>query len=56
VRYISDEVIVMRGGRIVESGETEQLLAAPTEAYTRDLLDAVPVLGEQMRFDMEVAR
>lgn len=54
VRYISDEICVMRHGRIVESGETETLLANPSEAYTRDLLGAVPVLGERMRFDSEV--
>lgn len=48
VRYISDEIAVMRHGRIVESGPTEQLLAAPTERYTLDLLDAVPVLGVRM--------
>ena len=50
VRYISDEVCVMRHGRLVEAGPTEQLLAAPADSYTRDLLDAVPVLGERMRF------
>lgn len=50
VRYISDEVCVMRHGRLVEAGPTEQLLAAPADPYTRDLLDAVPVLGERMRF------
>lgn len=50
VRYISDEVCVMRHGRVVESGPTEALLAAPESAYTRELLDAVPVLGERMSF------
>ncbi|WP_067195962.1 ABC transporter ATP-binding protein [Microbacterium sp. XT11] len=50
VRYISDEVCVMRHGRLVEAGPTEQLLAPPADPYTRDLLDAVPVLGERMRF------
>lgn len=48
VRYVSDEIAVMRHGRIVESGPTEQLLAAPGEQYTRDLLEAVPVLGVRM--------
>lgn len=48
VRYVSDEISVMRSGRIVESGPTEQLLAAPAEQYTRDLLDAVPALGVRM--------
>jgi len=51
VRYISDEVCVMRGGRIVEAGPTEALLADPKEAYTRELLEAVPVLGRRMEFD-----
>jgi peptide/nickel transport system ATP-binding protein len=51
VRYISDEVCVMRHGRIVEAGETESLLDAPSEAYTRELLEAVPVLGRRMEFD-----
>jgi peptide/nickel transport system ATP-binding protein len=49
VRYISDEVCVMRHGRIVEAGETEALLEAPSEAYTRELLEAVPVLGRRMQ-------
>jgi peptide/nickel transport system ATP-binding protein len=50
VRYISDEICVMRHGRIVEAGETESLLDNPTETYTRELLDAVPVLGRRMEF------
>lgn len=50
VRYISDEVCVMRQGRIVESGPTESLLETPGDPYTQDLLDAVPVLGERMVF------
>ncbi len=50
VRYISDEVYVMRHGRLVESGPTERLLAEPSNGYTRELLEAVPVLGERMTF------
>jgi peptide/nickel transport system ATP-binding protein len=50
VRYISDDICVMRNGRIVESGPTEALLANPVEAYTRELLTAVPVLGRRMEF------
>lgn len=48
VRYISDRIAVMRGGRIVECDDTEALLASPSDPYTRDLLAAVPVLGQRL--------
>jgi peptide/nickel transport system ATP-binding protein len=50
VRYVSDAVCVMRHGRIVESGPTEQLLEFPADPYTRELLDSVPVMGRRMDF------
>jgi microcin C transport system ATP-binding protein len=40
VRALSNEVIVMKDGRVVEHGTTEQLFSAPREAYTRALLAA----------------
>ena len=45
IRYVSDRIVVMRRGRIVESGGTEAVLAAPTHPYTRLLLDSVPTRG-----------
>ncbi|WP_051248266.1 ABC transporter ATP-binding protein [Inquilinus limosus] len=44
VRSISHEVLVLRQGRTVEAGPTEQLLRAPQAAYTRLLLASVPEL------------
>ncbi|WP_371645997.1 ATP-binding cassette domain-containing protein [Streptomyces sp. NBC_00597] len=45
VRCVTDDVIVMRHGRIVESGPTERVLAAPQHPYTRLLLESVPRPG-----------
>jgi peptide/nickel transport system ATP-binding protein len=39
---IADTIVVMRHGRIVERGSAAQIFAAPREAYTRELLAAVP--------------
>jgi len=42
VRLVSDEVHVMRAGRIVESGPPEEIFDAPQDGYTRELLAAIP--------------
>jgi len=39
---IADEVAVMRGGLIVESGSRQQVFQNPQHPYTRELLDAMP--------------
>ncbi|MBW8764460.1 MAG: ABC transporter ATP-binding protein [Microbacterium sp.] len=43
VRRVCAETMVMRRGRIVEAGPTEQLLSDPQHEYTRLLIDSVPV-------------
>jgi peptide/nickel transport system ATP-binding protein len=42
VRLLCDRVIVMRSGRIVEQGPSERVLGDPQDAYTRELLTAIP--------------
>ncbi|MFA9460854.1 ABC transporter ATP-binding protein [Thiohalorhabdus methylotrophus] len=42
VRYLSDRVVVMYGGRVVEEGPAERLFERPAHPYTRGLLAAVP--------------
>lgn len=49
VEHISDRVIVMRRGRIVEAGLTRKVFEAPSEPYTQALLDAVPRLDRIKR-------
>ncbi|MET0675693.1 MAG: ATP-binding cassette domain-containing protein, partial [Bradyrhizobium sp.] len=39
---IADRVIVLQKGRIVEEGPTAAVFTSPRDAYTRDLLDAIP--------------
>jgi peptide/nickel transport system ATP-binding protein len=42
VRLLCDRVIVMRSGRVVEHGPSEQVLGNPQDAYTKELLTAIP--------------
>ena len=49
VAEIADRVVVMQDGRIVEVGETHELLRNPQESYTRMLISAVPSLTPKAR-------
>ncbi|MDI2126575.1 ABC transporter ATP-binding protein [Yinghuangia seranimata] len=44
VQRLCDRVLVLKDGSVVEQGLTGDVLARPTHPYTRELLDAVPVL------------
>jgi oligopeptide transport system ATP-binding protein len=48
VRAMSDRILVMKDGRVVESGPTEAILEQPREPYTRELV-AAALLGSAER-------
>ncbi|MFE3792961.1 dipeptide ABC transporter ATP-binding protein [Streptomyces goshikiensis] len=48
VRQVSDRVAVMRGGEIVEEGPVDEVYDRPAHPYTRQLLDAVPLLDPEL--------
>jgi len=46
VRTITDRVLVMKAGKIVEEGPTETVFETPSHAYTKSLIAAAPVLPD----------
>ena len=55
-RYVSDRVMVMYGGHIVEAGPTEAVLQEPKHPYTQLLLSAVPDPRAPLSVDVESAK
>lgn len=43
--YMSNKIIVMQNGQVVESGLREAIIGNPQHEYTKELLAAVPVVG-----------
>lgn len=41
-RYIGDDLIIMKSGKIVEMGPIDKILSDPVHPYTKSLIDAVP--------------
>ena len=48
VRYLSDRVVVMYLGQIMERGSTEQIFSPPYHPYTEALLSAVPIADPEV--------
>ncbi|MGL4947968.1 MAG: ATP-binding cassette domain-containing protein [Mycoplasma sp.] len=46
VRYVSNKLIIMHKGRIVEKGHTEQIFKNPIHPYTKSLIKASPELSK----------
>jgi peptide/nickel transport system ATP-binding protein len=45
VRYLATRIAVMYRGRIVETGDAEEVTSRPSHDYTRSLLEATPELA-----------
>ena len=48
VRYMSDKLLVMNKGQVVEQGNAAEIYAKPQNTYTQTLLAAVPKMPEAL--------
>ncbi|MEV6791017.1 ABC transporter ATP-binding protein [Streptomyces sp. NPDC051320] len=56
VRQVSDRIVVMRQGRIVEEGDVDTVYGDPQDPYTKQLLAAVPALDPALAAVRRAAR
>ncbi len=47
VRALSHRVMIMKEGKVVESGDAQAIFDHPKEEYTRQLMEAIPSLAQQ---------
>lgn len=49
VRHVSDNVAVMKAGRVVEYGTSDEVYRTPKHDYTKTLLSAIPITHPKYR-------
>ena len=49
--YMSNKIMVMKDGKVVESGPREEIIGNPKHEYTKQLLQAVPVIGGKRYYE-----
>ena len=47
IRHMSDDILVMKDGVVVESGTADRVFDEPEHAYTRQLLASIPRIGRE---------
>ncbi|MDJ0845287.1 MAG: ABC transporter ATP-binding protein [Crocosphaera sp.] len=53
VRFMSDRIMVMQKGEIVEIGDAEKIVNNPQQQYTKDLLNSIPQFPEDLKWELE---
>jgi len=56
VADLADDILVMKDGRVVEKGNSDQIFNSPQHEYTKSLLAAVPKLGHSPKRDLATVR
>jgi peptide/nickel transport system ATP-binding protein len=49
-QYISDRVLIMQNGEVVEQGTADEVFLHPSQPYTKELFDSVPQLNKKWEF------
>jgi len=49
--YLADRLVVMKDGKIVETGKTEEVLKNPKSEYTKLLIASVPTLESEENYE-----
>ena len=52
VRFMSDRILVMYGGKMVELGDADEVFVNPKNDYTRKLINAIPKINEDNKRDI----